>query len=346
MKETMYGLVKTQPAPGAQIVEELPIPQVGPRDILVKVRAAAICGTDSHIMAWTPYAQQRVPTPMVFGHEFSGDVIAIGEQVTEVQVGDKVAGETHIPCNNCRMCKTDKRHICEDMKIIGVHVPGAFAEYISFPVDCAFRLEPDFDYEVGALLEPMGVAVHGLDCGDIAGKSVVINGCGPIGLMAVGAAKAWGASTVIALDVVEEKLAVAKEMGADVILNSAKVDAPAEIVKLTGGGAEVALDYTGVVPAIKSMFRMITNGGRIVLVGLPNDPISLDLTSEIIYKEATVVGSTGRLMYRTWEQCIDLIRSGKFNIAPVVAGKYALRDFQQAFDAIKAGKPGKMILLP
>ena len=344
--ETMYGLVKAAPAPGAEIQENLPIPSVGPRDILVKVRATAICGTDSHIMAWTPYAQQRVPTPMVFGHEFSGDVVEIGSEVAEVKVGDKVAGETHIPCNHCRMCKSNKRHICENMKIIGVHVPGAFAQYISFPVDCAFKLAPDFSYETGALLEPMGVAVHGVDCGEVEGKTVVVNGCGPIGLMAVGAAKAWGAKQVIALDVIDEKLAVATEMGADVVLNSRTTDAAAEVVRLTDGGADVALDYTGVVPAIKSLFHMITNGGRIVLVGLPNNPIELDLTSDIIYKEATVVGATGRLMYKTWEQCIDLINSGKFNIAPVVSGKYALRDFEQAFDAIKAGKPGKMLLIP
>lgn len=343
---TMYGLVKSTPAPGAVIQENLSIPEVGPRDILVKVRAAAICGTDSHIMSWTPYAQERVPTPMVFGHEFSGDVVKTGSQVTEVQVGDKVAGETHIPCNHCRMCGSGKRHICENMKIIGVHVAGAFAEYISFPVDCAFKLAPDFDYVVGALLEPMGVAVHGVDCGKVAGKSVVINGCGPIGLMAVGAAKAWGAKQVIALDIVDDKLRVAVEMGADEVINSAKVNAPAEVLKLTGGGADVALDYTGAVPAIKSMFQMITNGARFVMVGLPNDTIELDLTSEIIYKEATVIGSTGRLMYKTWEQCIELIRSGRFNIQPVIAGQYALRDFEQAFAAIKAGKPGKMILIP
>lgn len=346
MKDTMYGLVKAAPAPGAEIQEDLPIPQVGPRDILVKVKATAICGTDSHIMAWTPYAQQRVPTPMVFGHEFSGDVVEVGSEVTEVKVGDKVAGETHIPCNHCRMCKADKRHICENMKIIGVHVPGAFAEYISFPVDCAFRLDENFDYVTGALLEPMGVAVHGVDCAEVAGKSVVINGCGPIGLMAVGAAKAWGAKQVIALDVVDSKLQVAAQMGADCCLNSAKVDAPAEIVRMTDGGADVAIDYTGVVGAIRSMFHMIVNGGRIVLVGLPNNPIELDLTSDIIYKEATVIGSTGRLMYRTWEQCIDLISSGKFNIQPVIAGKYALRDFEAAFAAIRAGTPGKMIMIP
>lgn len=346
MENTMYGLVKPAPQPGAKIQENLPIPKVGPRDILVKVMASAICGTDSHIMAWTEYAQKRVPTPMVFGHEFAGEVVKVGGEVTEVLVGDRVAGETHIPCNHCRMCKSDKRHICENMKIIGVHVPGAFAQYISFPVDCAFKLDETIDYTIGALLEPMGVAVHGVDCAQVEGKVVVINGCGPIGLMAVGAAKAFGAKMVIALDVIDEKLNIAKRMGADVTLNSGKVDAPAEIAAVTGGGADVAIDYTGVIPAIQSMFRMITKGGRIVFVGLPNGKLSLDLSEDVIYKEATLIGSTGRLMYKTWEQCVSLIQSGKFDMKPVIAGQYALRDFQKAFDAIAAGVPGKMLLIP
>lgn len=346
MENVMYGLVKTAPKPGAEIQENLPIPKCGPRDILVRVKASAICGTDSHIMAWTEYAQKRVPTPMVFGHEFAGEVVEIGDEVVEVSVGDRVAGETHIPCNHCRMCKSDKRHICENMKIIGVHVPGAFAQYISFPVDCAFKLDETFDYTIGALLEPMGVAVHGVDCAEVRDKVVVINGCGPIGLMAVGAAKAFGAKKVIALDVIDEKLKIAEEMGADAVLNSVKVNAPAEVIAITGGGADVAIDYTGVIPAIQSTFGMITKGGRIVFVGLPNGKLTIDLSEDVIYKEATLIGSTGRLMYKTWDQCVSLIQSGKFSMKPVIAGRYDLRDFQKAFDAISDGVPGKMLLIP
>ena len=346
MKDTMYGLVKAVPAPGAEIQENLPIPSVGSRDILVRIQASAICGTDQHIMDWTDYAQKRLTLPMVFGHEFSGDVVAVGEQVTEVAIGDRVAGETHIPCNHCAMCKNDQRHICENMKIIGVQAPGAFSEYISFPVDCAFKLPAGFDYKVGALLEPMGVAVHGVDCAKVAGKTVVINGCGPIGLMAVGAAKAWGAKAVIALDVVDAKLDVAREMGADYICNSAASDSISLVHSVTGAGADVASDYSGVIPAIRSLFRMIRKGGTIVMVGLPNNPIQLDLTEDVIYKEATIIGSTGRLMYRTWEQCVDLISSGAFHIEPVIAGTYDLRDYEKAFAAIKAGVPGKMLLIP
>lgn len=345
MKDTMYGIVKTNPLPGADIVENLPIPAVGDRDILVNVKAAAICGTDMHIHGWTTWAQSRVPIPMVFGHEFAGDVVAVGSKVTEVKVGDRVAGETHIPCNHCYQCETDNRHICENMKIIGVHVPGAFAEYISFPVDCAFKIG-DIDYKLGAVLEPMGVAVHGVDAADVKGKVVVINGCGPIGLMAVGAAKAWGAAKVIALDVVPGKLEVAKEMGADVTIDSMKTDAPKAVWEETGHGADVVIDYTGNLTAIKSGFKMIRKGGRYVLVGLPNGKLEIDPTEDIIYKEATVIGVTGRLMYKTWEQCLELLNSDKFNIKPAISGEYALRDFEKAFDAIKAGAAGKMLLIP
>lgn len=346
MKDTMYGIVKPAPQPGAEIRDDLPIPQVGPRDILVRVRATAICGTDLHIMAWSEYAQKRVPTPMVFGHEFSGDVVAVGSEVNEVQVGDKVAGETHIPCNHCHMCLTDNRHICENMKIIGVHVPGSFAEYISFPVDCAYKLPSDFSYENGAVLEPMGVAVHGIDAAQVAGKKVVVYGCGPIGLMAVGAAKAWGAEQVIAIDMVQRKLEVAKEMGADAVINGREQDVTKEVFRLTEFGADVVVDYTGNLRAIKAAFSLIHKGGRIVLVGLPNGALELDPTEDIIYKEATVVGVTGRLMYKTWEQCAELIGSGKFNIKTAISGVYPLRDYQKAFDAIKDGAPGKMVLIP
>lgn len=331
---------------GLEIRSDLAIPSVGPRDILVRVHATAICGTDLHILNWTEYAQKRVPVPMVFGHEFSGDVVAIGDEVTEVAVGDKVAGETHIPCNDCFMCETDRRHVCENMKIIGVHVPGSFAEYISFPADCAFKLPDDFSYKIGAILEPMGVAVHGVDVADVAGKTVVVYGCGPIGLMAVGAAKAVGANAVIAIDIFEAKLAAAQQAGADHVINSKSTDPVEAVLQYTGHGVDVVLDYTGNLGAIKSAFSMIHKGGRIVMAGLPNGSLTLDPSEDIIYKEATVIGITGRLMYRTWQQCVDLIDSGKLAAEAFIGGEYPLRDIDKAFEAIAHGVPGKMILLP
>lgn len=346
MKGTMTGIFKAKPEPGAEWRTDLPIPDVGERDVLVQVKAAAICGTDLHILPWTEYAQKRVPVPMVFGHEFSGVIVETGAAVTEFKVGDRVAGETHIPCNVCYQCKTDNRHICENMKIIGVHVPGAFAEYICFPADCAYKIDGGLSYEAGAMLEPMGVAVHGIDKAQVKDQDVVIYGCGPIGLMAVGAAKVLGAKTITAIDVFDSKLVIAEKMGADFIINSRKMDAAAEVLGRVGQGVDVVVDYTGNAQAIKSGFEMLRKGGRFVMVGLPNGDISFDFSSHIIYKEAVVIGVTGRLMYKTWEQCERILKDEQFNLFTVVGGKFAMKDFEKAFKAILDGVPGKMLLIP
>lgn len=346
MNNVMQGVVKAKPEVGAEYRTDLPIPEVGPRDILVKVKAVAICGTDQHIYNWTQYAQERIPVPMVFGHEFAGDVVAVGEQVTEVSVGDRVAGETHIPCNHCYQCETDNRHICENMKIIGVHVPGAFADYISFPVDCAYKISDEISYETASMLEPMGVGVHGVDKGNVKDQDVVIYGCGPIGLMAVGAARVFGAKTITAIDVFDNKLEAARSMGADYIINSKTENAAAKVLERTGHGADVVIDYTGNAFALKSGFEMLKKGGRFVMVGLPNGEISLDLSNAIIYKEATVIGVTGREMYKTWEQCEMVLKDPGFNIQAAVGGVFPLKDYEEAFRKIFEGVPGKMVLIP
>mgnify|MGYP000898527697 CR=1 FL=1 len=344
MKTTMCGVYKEAPRSGAVFRTDLPIPKVGERDILVRVRATAICGTDLHIMSWTEYAQNRVIPPMVFGHEFAGHVVEVGSKVTEVRVGDRVAGETHIPCNECYQCKIGNRHICENMKIIGVHTPGSFAEYISFPVDCAYKIADNIDYKVGAMLEPMGVAVHGVDAANVKDQVVAIFGCGPIGLMAVGAANVLGAKKIFAIDIFNEKLNIALKMGADVVINSRNKNVVQEIMKQTRYGADVVIDYTGNEQAILQGFSVLKKGGKFVMVGLPNNNISMPVTEDIIYKEATVIGVTGRLMYQTWEQCERILQSPKFNIEPVIGGIYPLCEFQKAFAAIEKGTPGKMIL--
>jgi len=346
MQRTMCGVLKARPEPGAEYRTDLPIPRVGPRDVLVNVKAAAICGTDQHILPWTPYAQERVPTPMVFGHEFSGEIVAVGEQVREFAVGDRVAGETHIPCNKCYQCETGNRHICENMKIIGVQAPGAFAQYISFPADCAYRFNDSLSYQHAAMLEPMGVAVHGVDKGDVEGKDVIIYGCGPIGLMAVGAAKVFGAKTITAIDIFDPKLEVAVKMGADYIINSKESDPVAQVHQRVAHGVDVVIDYTGNPHAINTGFDMLRKGGRYVMVGLPSSDILFSFTNKVIYKEATVIGVTGRLMYKTWEQCEQVLADPRFNFEMVVGGVYKLKDYGMAFQAIADGAPGKMLLIP
>lgn len=343
----MKALIKQSPEPGALYVSDAPIPDIRPDEVLVKVHVAAICGTDMHIYHWTEYAQQRLKLPMVFGHEFAGEIVKAGDMVSNYKVGDRVAGETHIPCNRCYQCKTGNQHICENMKIIGVQAAGAFAEYIPVPMDCLWKLDDSMDYETGALLEPMGVGVHGVLSGEIGGKTAVILGCGPIGLFAVAAAKACGASHVFAVDITDPKLALATDVGADTVINSRKEDAVGIVLKATGGlGADVVIDYTGNGAAVSSGFKMLRKGGRFTMVGLFDKPVSLDLTEDIVYKEARVNGSTGRLMYRTWFDCSRLLTSGKVDAKKIISGRYPLSEYKAAFADIESGLPGKILLFP
>lgn len=344
MEKTMKGLVKQFPVSGATLRDDLPVPVPADNEILVKVHIAAICGTDQHIYGWNEWAQQRVPLPMVFGHEISGEIVAVGAGVRGFQVGERVAAETHIPCNNCYQCRTGNQHNCEDMKIIGVHVPGGFSDYAIIPVDCAWKLDDAISYRHAAMLEPMGVAVHGVMSGEVNLKSVVILGCGPIGVMAVGTAATAGASKVFAVDVFDEKLEMAKKCGADVCINTKKEDFIQTILRETGGrGADVIIDYTGAVGLIESAFQALRKGGRFTFVGLPNNKLSLDLTNAVIYKEAQMNGVTGRRMYETWFQCTEILKKGKFTLDDVIGGIYKLEDYKKAFSDIVAGKPGKML---
>jgi threonine 3-dehydrogenase len=347
MKGTMKGLVKIDPAPGATYRTDLPIPQINNNEILVKVKRTAICGTDIHIYGWTEYAQQRIKRPMIFGHEFAGEIVELGSGVKGLSLGDRIAGETHVPCNHCIQCRTGNQHICENMKILGVHVPGSFAEYIAVPVDCVWELDDDIDDSIGSMLEPMGVAVHGVLSGDVGGLSCVIYGCGPIGLMGVGTAAAYGASKIFAADVFDEKLNLAKKMGATTIINSKNENATEIILKATHGrGADVVVDFTGNANAIRDGFKALKKGGRFTLVGLPNGSVPLDLSDMIIYKEANVNGVTGRLMYKTWYQCAEMIKSKRIDIQPIIGGIYPLENFDKAFGDLKKGCPGKMIFVP
>jgi threonine 3-dehydrogenase len=323
------------------------IPETGPNDVLIRVKATAICGTDLHILPWTEWAAARIPIPMVFGHEFAGEIVEVGSEVSEYKPGDRIAGETHIPCNNCYQCKTNNRHICENMKIIGVHVPGSFCEYISIPKDCVYKISDKTSYEIGAMLEPMGVGVHGVSVAGVKDKTVLVYGCGPIGLMAIGAAKVWGAGKIIAIDLFDEKLNLAKTMGADVTFNAKNTDAVKAVIEATDGiGADIVIDYTGSGKAILDGFTSLRKGGRMVLVGLPSKDLSINLSDAIIYKEATVIGVTGRLMYETWEECEQILATPGFSLDPVIGGIYPLKDYEKAFEALEQGKPGKMILIP
>ncbi|MGQ9459396.1 MAG: L-threonine 3-dehydrogenase [Anaerolineae bacterium] len=343
----MLAVVKTEPAPGA-VVKRVEIPRIGERDLLVRVKAAAICGTDIHIYEWTPYAQVRVKPPMIFGHEFCGEVVEVGSQVTKVKPGDLVAAETHIPCGRCFQCETGNQHICEQMAILGVHTDGAFAEYARLPEACAWKLPEGTSPELGAILEPLGVATHGVLVDRVDGRSVAVFGCGPIGLFALGVAAACGASQLFAVEVNPFRLSMAPSMAPQAkLINPREEDALQVIRGATGGrGVDVSIELTGNPHATRQAFKVLRKGGRISLVGLHSAPVELDLVEDIIYKETRVLGTTGRVMWDTWWEMDQLLASGKLDPMPVVTHRFGLHEISQAMELARSGEAGKVLLLP
>lgn len=343
----MQGIVKQQAGPGLVYRTDLPRPVIKEDEVLFKVKAAAVCGTDIHIDEWNEWARTRIKPPVVVGHEVCGEVVEVGSQVTNLKVGDRVAVETHVACYNCQLCDMGMPHICPHQDIYGVTVPGGFAEYSKVRADVCVKLPEGITDEMGAMLEPMGAGVHGVELGQVKDKTVFINGCGPIGLMAIGACKVHGAKRIIASDIFEDKLTVAREMGADLTLNARMEDVVARVQAETAGlGADVAIDFTGSGRAIISALRAVRKGGMLVLVGLPDGEIPINLSEDLIYKEITVTGVAGRLMYETWEDCIRILQDPRFTLEPVIGGRYKLADFEEAFAAIRGGAAGKMLLIP
>ena len=348
MTGTMRGICKTRPAPGAEYRTDIPIPQITEDQVLMKIHATAICGTDLHIYNWGDYAANRMKNlPMVFGHETAGEIVEVGKNVTSWKIGDRISVETHIPCDECFQCGIGNRHICDHMKLFGVTEPGAFAEYAPVPKESIVRLDDALSYEQGAMLEAMGAGVHGVEKADVKGKTVLVSGCGPIGLMVVGACRAHGAKRVIACDLFDEKLERARAMGADDVLNSGREDVAETVRRLTGGsGADAAIDITGNGQAIETGLKALRKAGIFVSVGLPNGKVALDLTEDIIYREIVYTGVSGRRMFETWEDCMQILRTPGFSLEPVIGGVYKLEAFEDALTAIRSGVPGKMILVP
>lgn len=341
----MKAIVKETEGKGA-LLKEVPRPEVRVGELLVRVRMAAICGTDVHIYNWTPYARRvNVPLPLIFGHEFSGEVVEVGESVSNLKAGDIVAGETHIPCGECYQCLTGAQHRCQDMKILGVHVNGAFAEYVIIPAICAWKLPADTSFEIGAVYEPLGVAVHALYVDKVAAQSVAVFGCGPIGSFAIGLARLSGATQVIGVDIVDERLDIARKMGATTTLNAQKDSVSERILTLTEGrGIDVFIELSGSPQAVNEGFSVLRKGGRVTLAGLPSSTVELDLVNNIIYKEAKIYGITGREMFHTWYKTASLLQSGKFDPSPVITDKFPLSEFSQAINLAESTRRGKILI--
>ncbi|MGH2429886.1 MAG: L-threonine 3-dehydrogenase [Candidatus Limnocylindria bacterium] len=341
----MRALAKTRPGPGAELVER-PVPTPGAGEVLLHVEAASICGTDHHLFAWDDWAAENLVPPRILGHELAGTVAATGAGVTRVREGDLVGVESHLFDWTCAQCRRGDAHLCRNLRVIGVHEDGGFAEQVVIPEANAIESN-GLDPAVVALQEPMGNAVHAAFAEPIDGRSVLITGCGPIGLCAVGVAKAAGASLVIATDTEPYRLDLARTMGADLALDAADADSEERILEATGGdGVEVVLEMSGAAQALDQGLRVITRGGRISLLGIFGGPVSLDLSERVIQQGIRLHGIYGRRIYDTWDRTQGLLRSGALDVTPILTHRFDLADWERGFDLIASRHAGKVVLLP
>jgi len=343
----MVAYIKEKRAPGFKRVTKKVPDVLGPNEVLIKVLATSICGTDVHIYQWNEWSQNRIKPPLTVGHEFSGRVITIGKDVTKVKVGDIVSAETHIVCGTCEFCLRGEYHICENTKIIGVDIDGCFAEYVKLPASNLIVNKTKTDPKYLCIQEPLGNAVHTMMHFPIKDKTVAIVGCGPIGLMGVNIAKAVGAKKIIAVEVNEYRIGLAKELGANVVINPTKEDVIKRVFEETGGkGVDVVAEFSGRKSAIESAFKYIKKGGKMSMLGIGDGNLEIDFSNDIVFKGISIYGVTGREMYRSWEQMAVLIESGKLDLNKIVTHTYPLDQMEEAMAKMISGNSGKVVLIP
>ncbi len=349
MADLMRAVRKTKREPGLDLVEA-PIPQIKPDEVLVKVEATAVCGSDVHFYVWDEFAQAKLKNlPLTIGHEFAGEIVEVGNQVVGYKVGDFITADSHIVCGRCEVCKMGLQHICQNLKIFGNEVDGSFAEYLAVPETSLWKLSRDVPSHIAAVMEPMGGATQAVLVEPVTGQSVVIFGDGPIGLFAVGVARAAGASRVTAVGMIDARLETAKQMGADQTFNVTHqgVDVVQSILDETHGlGVDVAIDASGAPPAIKQAFQVVRKGGRVTLFGISAKPVELDLNFAIILRQVRVRGVAGRHMWETWKQMDGLLQAGLLDPSPVITHDLSLEEFDRAFQLMVSRECGKIILRP
>ena len=346
MPSTMQAVVKAEPAPGIEL-REVPVPAPGAGEVLVRVQAASVCGTDLHIYEWDPWAKGRIHPPLIPGHEFSGAVAAVGRGVTTVREGDLVSAEMHVACGKCLQCRTGLAHVCQHVRILGVDADGAFASYAVIPESNIWKLPDSIPHDYASLLDPLGNAVHTVLAGPIAAKTVAVTGCGAIGLMSIAVAKACGAARVYAIEVNAYRRAVAEQMGADLALDPNTDNVESLVREATEGtGVDVLLEMSGHPEAMRLGFALLRTGGRASLLGIPSRPFELDFARDIIFKGATVQGINGRKMFETWFQMEALLATGKLNLEPVITHRLKLSEFRKAMELLQSGEAIKVVMRP
>lgn len=346
MNGKMKAIVKHHRGKGARL-ETINIPSIGENDVLVEVKATSICGTDVHIYEWDEWSQKRIRPPYVFGHEFSGIVVATGRNVTNVREGDFVSAETHIVCGRCRPCLTGNAHVCQQTRILGVDIAGCFARYVSIPAQNIWKNPASMPFSLASVQEPLGNAVHTVTSVDVRGERVAVIGCGPIGLMTVAVAKATGASRVYAFDLNEYRLKLAENMGADAAIHVKKEDPVQTLMELTNGeGVGAVMEMSGAPQAFTQAFQMVANGGEVAILSLPEKPVTIDVTNDIVFKGVTVKGITGRKIFSTWRQVSELLETGVVDLSPIMTHHFPLAEFEKGFELMKNGQCGKVVLHP
>nr|WP_297459558.1 L-threonine 3-dehydrogenase [uncultured Halomonas sp.] len=338
----MKALAKLKPEPGIWMTD-VPVPEIGHNDVLIKIHRTAICGTDMHIHQWDEWSQKTVPVPMVTGHEYAGEVVAIGEEVSGYQIGDRVSGEGHVTCGHCRNCRAGRTHLCRNSVGVGVNRPGAFAEYMTLPAFNLFKLPDEIPFELAAIFDPFGNAVHTALSFDVVGEDVLITGAGPIGIMAAAVVRHIGARHVVITDVNDYRLALAEKMGATRTVNVSRERLQDVMADLhMGEGFDVVLEMSGVASAVSEMLDVINHGGKIAMLGIPPKEMAIDWT-KVIFKGLTIKGIYGREMFETWYKMASLIQSG-LDLSPIITHRFKIDDFEKGFEVMGSGQSGKVIL--
>ncbi len=338
----MKTLAKVKSEPGIWMVDAAK-PDVGPNDVLIKIKKTAICGTDMHIYKWDEWSQKTIPVPMTVGHEYVGTVAGMGSEVKGLKIGQRVSGEGHLVCGHCRNCRAGRRHLCRNTTGVGVNRPGAFAEYLVIPAENAFPIPDDIPDDIAAIFDPFGNATHTALSFDLVGEDVLITGAGPIGIMAVAICRHVGARHIVITDVNEYRLDLAKKMGATRAVNVSK-EKITDVMHELGmtEGFDVGLEMSGVPAAFRSMLEAMNHGGKIAMLGIPPSEAAVDW-NQVIFKGLIIKGIYGREMYETWYKMVAMIQSG-LDLTPIITHRFNVSDFQQGFETMGSGNSGKVIL--
>ncbi|WP_166267114.1 L-threonine 3-dehydrogenase [Providencia sp. M-27] len=338
----MKALSKLKAEPGIWMTE-VPKPELGHNDVMIKIRKTAICGTDVHIYNWDEWSQKTIPVPMVVGHEYIGEIVAIGQEVKGFKIGDRVSGEGHITCGHCRNCRGGRTHLCRNTIGVGVNREGCFAEYLVIPAFNAFKIPDNIPDEIAAIFDPFGNAVHTALSFDLVGEDVLVSGAGPIGIMAAAVCRHVGARHVVITDVNDYRLELAKKMGVSRAVNVSRENLKDVINELgMKEGFDVALEVSGAPAAFQTMLDTMNHGGRIALLGIPPSSMATDW-SQVIFKGLFIKGIYGREMFETWYKMVTLIQSG-LDLSPIITHQFSIDEFQKGFDIMRSGQSGKVIL--